>query len=45
MRKHLPATCALVLVVMGLWTVFGRAGMGSFAAATSAKKPACHATR
>lgn len=46
LRRHVPAVCALVLVVLGLLTVFGRSRLGPFAAnAASAAVPACHGTR
>jgi len=46
LRRHVPAACAVVLVVLGLLTVFGRAGMGPLPPAEAAPSPpACHATR
>ena len=45
LRRHVPATCAVVLMIMGLWTVFGRAQMGPFAAAAEPAPPPCHGTR
>ena len=45
MRRHVPATCAIVLMIVGLWTVFGRSASGAFGVAADAGKPACHGTR
>jgi len=45
LRRHVPATCALVLMILGLWTVFGRARMGPFGAVADAAKSSCHGTR
>ena len=45
LRRHVPATCAVVLMIIGLWTVFARSGLGSFAATADAGKPACHGAR
>jgi sulfite exporter TauE/SafE len=46
LRRHVPAACAVVLMVLGLLTVFGRAQLGPFAANGPAPAPpACHGTR
>jgi uncharacterized protein len=45
LRRHVPAACAVLLMVLGLWTVFGRAGIGPWGSASDAPKPACHDTR
>jgi sulfite exporter TauE/SafE len=45
LRRHVPATCAVVLMIIGLWTVFGRSGLGPFGADATTAKPACHGTR
>ena len=45
LRRHVPATCALVLMILGLWTVALRSQMGPFAAAADNPPPACHGTR
>ena len=45
LRRHVPVTCAVVLILMGLWTVFERSARGPFAATADAAKPACHETR
>lgn len=45
LRRHVPATCALVLMILGLWTVVSRAQLGPFAAAAEPAPPACHGTR
>jgi uncharacterized protein len=46
LRRHVPAACAVVLVVLGLLTVFGRSQLGPFAAdASTSAPPACHGTR
>jgi sulfite exporter TauE/SafE len=45
LRRHVPATCAIVLMVIGLWTVFGRSGLGPLGADAATAKPACHGTR
>ena len=45
LRRHVPATCAVVLMIMGLWTIFGRAQLGPFAAAADPAPPPCHGTR
>ncbi len=45
LRRHVPATCALVLMILGLWTVASRSQMGPFAAAAVSAPPACHGTR
>ena len=44
LRRHVPATCALVLMILGLWTVASRSQLGPFAAAADAAKPPCHGT-
>jgi sulfite exporter TauE/SafE len=44
-RRHVPATCALVLMLLGVWTVFGRSQLGPFTAVAGPAKPACHGTR
>jgi sulfite exporter TauE/SafE len=44
LRRHVPAACAVVLVVLGLWTVFGRSLPDSFAAEADPPPPACHGT-
>jgi sulfite exporter TauE/SafE len=43
-RRHVPATCAVVLMIIGVWTVFARAGSGPFAASADAGRPPCHGT-
>jgi len=45
LRRHVPATCALVLMILGLWTVFGRAHLAPFAAGSDGARPPCHGTR
>jgi sulfite exporter TauE/SafE len=45
LRRHVPATCAVVLMLVGLWTVFGRSGWGPFAATGDAAETACHDAR
>jgi sulfite exporter TauE/SafE len=40
LARHVPAACAVLLVVLGLWTVVGRAG-----AAPPSTAPACHVSR
>jgi len=45
LRRHVPATCALVLMILGLWTVASRSQMGPFTAAADNAPPACHGTR
>jgi hypothetical protein len=45
LRRHVPAACALVLMVLGLWTVFGRSHLGPVAAARESATPPCHGTR
>lgn len=46
MRRHVPAACAVVLMVLGLLTVFGRSQLGPFgASASTPAPPACHGTR
>lgn len=46
LRRHVPAACALMLMVLGLWTVLGRAHLGPFSTTASASSPAaCHGTR
>ena len=45
LRRHVPATCALVLMILGLWTVASRSQLGPFAAAADSPPPACHGTR
>jgi sulfite exporter TauE/SafE len=44
LRRHVPATCALVLMMLGLWAVFGRFHGGSVAPAEDAANPPCHGT-
>ena len=44
MRRHVPAACAVVLMIMGLWTVFGRSGLGSFGSRSDPPRMACHGT-
>jgi sulfite exporter TauE/SafE len=46
LRRHVPAACAVVLMVLGLLTVFGRSQLGPFSAtAATPAPPACHGTR
>jgi sulfite exporter TauE/SafE len=45
LRRRVPATCALLLMILGLWTVFGRSQLGPFAAASEPAPPPCHGTR
>jgi sulfite exporter TauE/SafE len=45
LRRHVPAACALMLVLLGLWTVVGRSRLAPFTAAAHAASPACHGTR
>jgi len=45
LRRHVPAACAVVLMIMGLWTVLGRSHMGPFTAKADAASPPCHGTR
>jgi len=45
LRRHVPATCALVLMILGLWTVASRSQLGPFAAAADKAPPPCHGTR
>jgi hypothetical protein len=45
LRRHVPAACALVLVILGLWTVASRSQLGPFAAAADQASPPCHGTR
>jgi len=46
LRRHVPAACAVVLMVLGLLTVFGRSQLGPFSSeAASSAPPACHGTR
>ena len=45
LRRHAPATCALVLMILGLWTVASRSQLGPFAAAADKAPPPCHGTR
>jgi len=45
LRRHVPAVCALVVMILGLWTVFGRAQLGPFAAASEGAEASCHGTR
>lgn len=45
LRRHVPATCALVLMILGLWTVFGRSSLVTSYAAADAAPPSCHGTR
>jgi sulfite exporter TauE/SafE len=45
LRRHLPATCALVLMLRGLWTVASRSQMGPWTRAADNAPPACHGTR
>jgi sulfite exporter TauE/SafE len=46
LRRHVPAACAVVLMVLGLLTVFGRAHLSPFPTTASASTtPACHGTR
>jgi uncharacterized protein len=45
LRRHVPATCALVLMILGLWTVASRSHLGPFAADSGNAPPACHGTR
>jgi len=45
LRRQVPVACAVVLIVMGLLTVFGRSVGGPFALASGAATPACHETR
>jgi len=46
LRRHVPAACAVVLMVLGLLTVFGRAQLDPFSATSSdPSTPACHGTR
>ena len=45
LRRHVPATCALVLMILGLWTVVSRSQLGPFAAAAENAPPPCHGTR
>jgi uncharacterized protein len=42
LARHVPAACAVLLVVLGLWTVVGRA---SAVTAPGATAPACHDAR
>jgi sulfite exporter TauE/SafE len=45
LRRHVPATCALALMILGLWTVFGRAHLVPSAVGSDAARPPCHGTR
>jgi len=45
LRRHVPVACAVVLIVMGLLTVFARSSRGPLAATAHAATPACHETR
>jgi sulfite exporter TauE/SafE len=44
MRRHVPAACAVVLMIIGLWTVFGRSGFGPFGPRNDTPRMACHGT-
>lgn len=44
LRRHVPATCAVVLMILGLWTVFGRTAMDPLAAGAEPAAPPCHGT-
>jgi sulfite exporter TauE/SafE len=45
LRRHVPAVCAVVVMVLGLLTILGRAPVGPRAAAAGAAPPECHGTR
>ncbi len=45
LRRHVPAACALVLMVVGLVAVFHRASLASPPPADAGRAPACHAGR
>jgi len=45
LRRHVPAACAVALMILGLWTVIGRARMGPLGASADAAKHSCHGSR
>ena len=45
LRRHVPAACAVVVMLLGLMTILGRAPLGPPRTAPGAATPVCHATR